>query len=331
MLRRTRPLRAALAAALALAVTATGCGSGEDSDATGPTDQGGETEVVKVGVLPTSGIAPLYLGRDKGFFSDHGIELELQVAAGGAAIVPAVMSGDLDVGYGASVSSAIANAKGLPIKIVAQGIVGAADPKDSINKLVVRGDSKIDSAKDLEGGKVAVNTLGSIAEIGIKSTLEEQGADLSKIQFVEIGLPDMPGALQAGRVEAIWATEPFLTQLESEGARSLYAWDVEFVPNASLASYFTSAKYIEEHQATLDRFLEAVNESLTYAEDHPEEVRAIIPKYLKMPAEAAEAMTLPIWDTDLHVETIEQQAQAAVTYGHVDEAPATADLVYEGA
>lgn len=320
----------ALVLSALIAASFTACGSSSGGSSGNDDGAGANTTVVRVGVLPTSGIAPLYLGRDKGFFRHRGIKLELQVAAGGAAIVPAVLSGDLDVGYGASVSSAIASAKGLPIKIVAQGIIGADNEKDSINKLVVRKSGPIRSPRDLEGGTVAVNTLGSVAEIGIKATLEKHGVDLSKVKFVEIPLPEMPAALDKGRVDAIWATEPFLSELEADGGRALYAWDVEFVPDASLASYFTSAKFIEENPETLNRFVAAVNESLEYAQSHPDEVRETIPKYLKIPAQAADSMTLPIWGTDLHADTIELQAQAAVKYGRIKKAPAMSELIYTG-
>jgi len=316
-------LSCAVVAILALAVV--GCGGGGDG-----AGEGAGPREVRVGVLPTSGVAPLYLGRDKGFFERRDIRLELQVAAGGAAVVPAVISGDLDVGYGASLSSAVARAKGLPIKIVAQGTIGADTPEDSINKLVVRKSGPIREPADLEGKTVAVNTLGSIAEVGIKATLERKGVDVSKVEFVELGLPEMPPALEKRRVDAIWATEPFLSQLEADGGRSLYAWDVEFVPGASLASYFTREAFIEQERETLDRFVAAVNESLTYAQSHPDEVRDAIPKYLKIPARAAAAMTLPIWETDLRPDTIDLQAQAAVKYGLIDEAPAMEELVHAG-
>jgi NitT/TauT family transport system substrate-binding protein len=321
-----RAFRAALALLL-MASTVAGCGGGNEG---GSDEESAGAKVVRVGVLPTSGIAPLYLGREKGFFGRRGIELDLQVAAGGAAIVPAVMSGDLDFGYGASLSSAVARAKGLPIKIVAQGTIGADEPENSINKLVVRESGPVRTPKDLEGRTIAVNTLGSVAEIGIKATLERHGVELSKVKFVELGLPEMPSALRNERVDAIWATEPFLSQLEADGGRALYAWDVEFAPRASLASYFTREAFIEKDGDTLDRFVDAVNESLTYAQAHPDEVRDAIPKYLKIPEKAAASMTLPIWDTDLAADTIELQARAAVKYGVIDEAPAMDELVRAG-
>jgi NitT/TauT family transport system substrate-binding protein len=318
--------RAALAAGILLAAMAL-IGCGEDDE--GAAGEGGQTDVVRVGVLPTSGIAPLYLGRDRGIFEKQRIELELKVAAGGAAIIPAVVSGDLDIGYGASVSSAIAKAKGLPIKIVAEGTIGAKEERNSINKIVVSRSSDIRSPQDLEGKTIAVNTLGSVAEIGIKASLEELGVNISKVKLLEIELPDMPAALKKRRVDAIWATEPFLSRLEAEGERPLYAWDVEFAPGASLASYFTSEKVLQADKPVVDRFIDAVNESLTYAQAHPDEARAAIRTYLDIPAEAVESMTLPIWEPELQATTIDRQAEYAVKYGIIERKPDTSELIYQ--
>lgn len=323
--RRARGLLSAVVVALLVSgvVSCGGGGQAGNGAGTGP-------DVVRIGVLPTSGIAPLYVGQEQGFYERRGIEIETQVGAGGAAIVPAVMAGDLDIGYGASVSSAIARAKGLPVTIVAQGIIGASSAQESINKVVVASSSDISSAADLEGKTVAVNTLGSVAEILIKAVLEEEyGVDVSAVEFIEVPLPEMLQTLEAGQADAVWATEPFLSQAESQGHRALFSMDAEFAPNTSLASYFTSEKFIAEHPDLVERFVAATNDSLRYAQEHPDEVRAAVKKYLDIPEAAVDSMTLPLWDADLHVDTIERQARYAVDYGLIDSLPDMGDLVYQ--
>lgn len=320
----------ALVAWVVLALVATGvAGCGGDQ----PSAEGGgdDNAVVRIGVLPTSGIAPLHLGVKKGFFAEHGIKIETQIAAGGAAIVPAVVSGDLDVGYGASVSSAIARAKGLPIKIVSQGIIGAKNADNSINKVVVRGSGDIKSPKDLEGKTVAVNTLGSVAEILIKAVLEKSDVDISNVEFIEIPLPEMLQALEDGQADAVWATEPFLSQAEAEGQRALFSMDAEFAPNASLASYFTSEKFISENTDVVSRLAEAVDESLAYAQEHPDEVRDVIGTYLDIPEEAIKSMTLPVWGPEMHADTIRMQMRHAAKYGLIEQQPDMNELIYDRA
>ncbi|HEY9473077.1 MAG TPA: hypothetical protein VIS06_04390, partial [Mycobacteriales bacterium] len=76
-------------ATLAVAALLASCGGG-GSDAS--TTKDGLT-TAKVGVLPIVEVAPIYLGIQKGFYKDEKIDLKPQQAQGGAAIVPAVVSG----------------------------------------------------------------------------------------------------------------------------------------------------------------------------------------------------------------------------------------------
>src|SRR3954470_515263 len=89
-------LSAAGFAALALAVAA--CG-GDDGSGSGGGAQAAKAVSLKVGVLPIADVAPLYLGMDQGFFKAENLTIEPAVAEGGAAVVPAVMSGDNQVRF----------------------------------------------------------------------------------------------------------------------------------------------------------------------------------------------------------------------------------------
>ena len=69
---------------------------GDDGDAATPSPQGdGEVRQVTVGMLPIMPTAALHAGIEQGFFEDHGIELTIETGQGGAALLPAVMSGQL--------------------------------------------------------------------------------------------------------------------------------------------------------------------------------------------------------------------------------------------
>ena len=105
-LRRT--FAAAAAAALATTVLAA-CGGGSDSD------EGG-IQTVKVGALPILDVAALHLGIQEGLFEDEGLELEVENAQGGAAIIPSVVQGDTPIGFSNVTSLLIAKSKGLPIR-----------------------------------------------------------------------------------------------------------------------------------------------------------------------------------------------------------------------
>ena len=117
---------------------------------------------LKIGLIPIADVAPVFLGQKKGFFKEQKITLDPQFAAGGAAITPAVVSGDFDIGFSNTVSLLIAGSKNLPVQIISQGVLGDADDSKVWEDLLVKKDGPIKTAKDLEGKTIAVNTLNNI-------------------------------------------------------------------------------------------------------------------------------------------------------------------------
>jgi NitT/TauT family transport system substrate-binding protein len=63
------------------------------------------------------------------------------------------------------------------------------------------------------------------------------------------------------------------------------------------------------------RFTEAINESLTYAQAHPDEVRQILGTYTQVATDVREKMTLPGWSAQLNRPAIETLAGLALEDG----------------
>ena len=116
-------MRKSLSAALAIVgiVALAGCSSGGGEPA--PTDgAGGDAPTaITVGVIPIVDVAPIYLGVAQGFFEEEGLDVTLELAQGGAAIVPAVVSGDYQFGFSNVTSLLLATSNGVPVKAVAPG------------------------------------------------------------------------------------------------------------------------------------------------------------------------------------------------------------------
>ncbi len=300
-----------------------GCGSSSDGgsgetaggstgEATnGGSTGGGELQKVSVGLIPIVDVAPIYLGKEKGFFKKHGIELELSSAQGGAAIVPGVVSGQFQFGFSNVTSLIIAHDKGLPVKVVAAGNFSTGKDPD-FSAVVVKKDSPIKSAKDLEGKTVSVNTLKNIGDTTVRESIRKAGGDPSTVKFVELAFPDMPAAVANGRVDAAWVVEPFVTIAKSQGDRVI-AWNlVDTAPNLMIAAYFTSQQLEKSDPGLVKNFTAAVNQSLTYAQSHPDEVRKIVPTYTKIDAKLVNKLTLPVWDTKINTKSTQRLADLAL-------------------
>jgi NitT/TauT family transport system substrate-binding protein len=322
----------ALAAVLVATALLGACGAdGEGSGGGGGGASAGETTRINVGIIPIVDVAPLYLGVEKGFFKRRGLEVNPKPAQGGAAIVPAVLSGDDQFGFSNTVSLMIGQEKKLPLQIVSQGVIGARTQERSWNQVIVPKGSPIKDARDLEGKTIAVNALNNIGEVTIRTTLDKQGVDSSKVRFLEVPFPDMPATLAKRRVDAAWMVEPFASAALGEGGRALFANDVGLTPGLTIATYFASSRYIAEDKDVVDRFIAAMHESLIYAQQHEDEVRRIVPTYTKIPPAVAAKMKLPIWGPQLNRPTIELTARQAEKYGLLKGRPDLSKLIYPGA
>lgn len=294
-----------------LGVTVGACGSQQEGGA-GAT---GELTTVRVATLPTGSMAPLHLGTRKGFFREAGLKIETAVAQGGAAMIPALLNGEYDVAYGNPVSLMLARAKGLPVRIIAEGSQAGSNEDTSVNALLVAPDSGIDSVEDLAGKKFAVTTLENSGELTIKAALEENGVPISGLQFVEMPFPDMNAALKRGDIDAAWTTEPFITMGRQQGLVDVTDPMMETMPSLTLASYFSTDQYISQNSDTVRRFQRAMGRSARYAEEHPREVRRVLSEFLDTPRNVLEDMQLSNWSDEVNVESIRLQYDLALKYG----------------
>jgi NitT/TauT family transport system substrate-binding protein len=313
-----------------LVLLAAGCGDDDDSGGGGGSGGGAqETQTLKVGVIPIADVAPLYLGMDKGFFEEEGLKIQPQLAEGGAAIVPSVVSGDYQIGFSNTTSLIIAASKNLPIQIISQGVLGGETPKEAWDGVIVPKGSDVKEIGDLEGKTVAVNTLNNVSQVVVNTALKEAGADYTKVKYVEVPFPDMNAALESGRVDAAFQVEPGYSGGLAAGSKNISNAYEEMAPNYTVATYFASKQYIGESRDVVDRFNRAIAKSLDYASQHDDEVRAIVGTYTEIPKEVLDKMNLPVWKSDLNRPTIEQTSAAALEYGFIEEEPSLDELILQ--
>jgi NitT/TauT family transport system substrate-binding protein len=312
MSRRT----AALLLAAALAAPMAGCG-GQSPGTTPPPS--GQPDKVTVGVIPIVDVAPIYLGKQKGFFSSRSIDLTMQTAQGGAAIVPAVVSGQYQFGFSNVVSLLLATSRNVPVKVVTNGNNTTGDATKDFGGILVK-DASITSAKQLEGKKVATNTLKNIVDTSVKQIVTKAGGDPAKVSFVELPFPDMAPALDGGRVDAIFVVEPFLTTGLKKGWKVIGTY-ADVHPNLCVALYFTSTQVATGNPDLVRRFTEAMKESLAYAQTHPDEVRAVLGTYTQITEEVRKELVLPKFESEIDRGAVQALADLSVQFGLLTQAP----------
>jgi NitT/TauT family transport system substrate-binding protein len=281
-----------------------------------------------VATIPIVDVAPIYLGKEKGFFAEQGLELTLVPAQGGAVIVPGVVSGQYEIGFGNVVSLMLARSKGLPLKVIAAGNFSTGDPAaGDFGAIVVPPGSKAKTAKDLESKTVATNNLHNIGDLTVRASVRKAGGDPNKVKFIEISFPDVPAALAKNRIDAAFVVEPFLTVAKAGGSKVL-AWNlIDSAPNLMISGYFTTSEYAEKNPEVVKHFTAAINQSLTYTAEHPDEARAILTTYTKINQETAGKITLPKWTAEINRDSCSALADLMVLDKLVTEKPDVAALL----
>ncbi|MGM0929708.1 MAG: ABC transporter substrate-binding protein [Actinomycetota bacterium] len=316
-----RPLLAtASAAVLAGALLLTGCGSGSPSSTEGGTQPAapsadGSLDQVNLGLIPITDVAPVYLGIQEGYFEDEGIQLSVQLAQGGAAIVPAVMTGEYQFGYSNVVSLLIARDKGLPITVVSNGSSSTNVPGKDVTEVAALPEAGIENAADLVGKTVAVNALNNFADVTIRNSVEQAGGNPDDVDFVEMPYPNMPAALERGDVDAAWTTEPFRTQILEAGGEIVASPMTDLTEDFDSAFYFTSEQTMQEDPELVERFRRALEKSFQFAAENDDEVRSVIQDYAKITPELAETVVMSRWYPEINREGLQKLGSAAVKYG----------------
>ena len=217
------------------------------------------------------------------------------------------------------------------MKVVANADNGADTVEDEWQLILSRKGSPVSEPADLAGQTVAVNALKGVAEVGLKAALEKEGVDPNSVKLLEVPFPEMPAALEARRVDAIWAPEPFLTQVLGQDGQVVLAPYISlgaFFPNGN---YATTDRYIGENGDVVEWFVRAMNRSTEYAAEHADEARATIPTFTQIPPEVAEKIRLPVWRTEIDRAQLDDLVGYTQKYGVIEERVAVGDLVWEGA
>jgi NitT/TauT family transport system substrate-binding protein len=202
-------MRRGVLALLALLALTTGAGDAQP------------VQKVKLGVLKLTASAVLFLGVEKGYFKEFGVEPELVYFQAAQPIAVALASGDIEVGA-TGLTAGLYNivAGGVRIWIVADK--GREWPDYNLTALVVRKDlydAGARTLRDLKGKKIGVTQVGSTFHYNVGRYLEKEGMAPGDVELVPLqALPALNDALTARRVDAVATAEPFVSRLESSGA-----------------------------------------------------------------------------------------------------------------
>src|SRR3989441_5706099 len=204
----------------------------------------GAQDKVKIGVLKLTSSAPIFVGVEKGYFKEFGVEPELVFFQAAAPIATALAAGQLDVGA-TGLTAALYNIVlgGEKLWIVADK--GREWPGSPLTAVVVqkeRWDGGLRSMRDLKGKRVGVTQLGSTFHFHLGNILEKEGLSLTDVRVVPLqAMPSVMEALKGKQVEAILIPQPFPGTAEAQGFGKILAWGGDLYPWQIATVFYSKA------------------------------------------------------------------------------------------
>jgi NitT/TauT family transport system substrate-binding protein len=275
---------------------------------------------VSIGYIPIGDCLQLYVADDMGFFKEEGVTVEKKAMKGGAVIAPAVESGEVQIGWSNAISIIVAHSKGFEFQFLTSGAL-EKEGSNRVHSLLVAKDSLIRKISDLEGRKVAINTLGNINELSMKALMDANKVDARQVRLLEVPFPDMEAALKNGSVDAILSVEPFVTLSISHGTATFLDQSVHksFGDQFMIGSWFAKKDWIEKNPGLATAFTRAINKASDFIAAHPEKAHEILAKNTKMTPDLIEKITLPAFSSRFDKSDLQPMIDMSAKYKFIKE------------
>ncbi len=224
---------------------------------------------------PNTNHTGLYVAREKGYFEEVGLEVEIvQPAEDSAEILVAKGKAQFGVSFQDSMAPALAKEDALPITAVASII------QHNTSGIISRKGEGIDTPKGMEGKRYST-WEGPIELATLEEVLTEDGGDFSKVERIPSTVTDEVSALKTKSTDSIWIFYGWAgVKTELEGLETDYFAFADIHP---IFDYYTPViiaenEFLEEKSGIAKAFLAALTKGYEFAIEHADEAAEILCK-----------------------------------------------------
>ncbi|MCX6154844.1 MAG: ABC transporter substrate-binding protein [Candidatus Kapabacteria bacterium] len=169
-------------------------------------------EPIRIGISPWPGYEPMFLAREKGYFSEKDVKLIDYTSVTGQS--RAFVNGAVDAAAMTLDVATKLRESGVDLRIVL--VFDVSNGGD-----VILANPVYQTLKDLKNKKIGVETT-SIGDYMISRALELSGMKLTDIKVVPLEISEHERAFKEKRVDAIVTYEPVKTKLIAYGANKIF-------------------------------------------------------------------------------------------------------------
>jgi NitT/TauT family transport system substrate-binding protein len=244
--------------------------------------------------------APFALGKDKGYFAEQGIDLDIRSGNGSGSAHRLVANGDSDFSYGSCASMINLAAGGAPL--VSVGVIDA----EGTEAIIVRPDSGVKTIADLKG-KALLTTANAGVNTFIPMVLKNAGLAETDVSLTNV--PD--GALVSsylqsagGAVGILGGLDDKPAEIKANGGEQPITFPYsDYGVNQVGYCIVTTKETVEKNPDLVKRFMAATVKSYAEAEKDPDAAVAAMADIVggTMAEDAGKAQAREVLDVTLGI------------------------------
>lgn len=229
--------------------------------------------------------APFFLGVDKGFYADEGLDVTILEGSGSATVVKLLGNGTNVIGYADAATMMRGISAGVPVKAVA--VTFQSSPMSFIYRADAARPTTID---EVPGSKVAI-TAGDASLAIFESCLGKNGMSLDDVNMIQVSNPAAKEtAVLEGTADTFlgyFVDQPLrmekVTGVDMGWSKLVDVCDVNTLSSAIIANKF----WLEDNADIVTRFVRASQRAWAYTLENPDEAAEIF-------AQHADAFDVPL-------------------------------------
>ena len=219
--------------------------------------------------------APQYAAMELGYFTEEGLEVELSNGQGADAVMAAVLSGSIDIGFAGPEASIYVYKEG---KQDHTQVFAQITRRDG-SFLLGREPEEDFTWESVKGKHVLPGRKGGVPYMTLEHVLRENGVDPAEDTFLDTGVQYslMTAAFTGGTGDYVTAFEPAASQLQAEGKGYIVASVGEAAGEVPYTAYFAKKSYLAENASLVEGFVRAIYRGQQWVAAHtPEEIARLV-------------------------------------------------------
>lgn len=221
------------------------------------------------------GYFPLVIAKEKGFFTQQGVKVELVYSENHLAPLANFSAGHYD-GMAITLGSFMSSIE----EITDSHIILITDRSTGADAVVSQ--SNIQSVADLKGKRIGVK-LGNFGELFVTKMLEKNGLSSNDVTLVNLEAETIVQNLKNGNIQAGQTWQPYVFQAVQSGAKVLFT--SKQTPGLIPDVVVFRSNVLRDRPDDVRAFIRAWFQAQDYWKTNPEETKTLIAKTLNLKPE----------------------------------------------